>query len=66
MKASLIYYKKFRKSLEDERYELNYYEPCVPNNIIKVIHMTVCFHVDDCKLTHKSPKVVENLIMCLK
>ena len=66
MKEILLYYKKFRNSIEDERYEFNSYETCVSNNIIKVIQMTVCFHEYNCKLTHKSPKLVGKLITCLK
>jgi hypothetical protein len=28
--------------------------------------MTICFHVDDCILSHKSPKAVDDMIACLK
>ena len=49
IKEILIDYKKFRKSLEDEGYEFNPYDPYVDNNTIKGSHMTVCFHVDDFK-----------------
>ena len=31
MKACLLYYEKFRKSLEDEGYEFNPYDPYVSN-----------------------------------
>ena len=65
IKASLLYYKKFRKSLEDEGYEFNPYGPCIANNIIKVSQMTVCFYVDNCKLIHKIPKVVGRMIIWL-
>ena len=47
MTASLLYYKKFRKSLEYDGYEFNHYDPCVVNNIIKGSHMTVFFHLYD-------------------
>ena len=64
--AILLYYKKFRRSLEDECYKFNPYDPCVANNITKVSNMTVCFHVDDCKLIHKIPKLVGKTITWLK
>ena len=35
MTESLLYYKKFRKSIEDEGYKFNPYEPYVSRNIIK-------------------------------
>ena len=66
MMASLLYYKKFRNSLEDEGYEFNLHDPCVANVIIKGIQITVFFHVDDCKLSHKIPKVVGKMITWLK
>ena len=56
--ASLLYYHKFRKILELEGYELNPYEPCVTNRNINNKEMKIFFHVDDCKLIHKSTKVV--------
>ena len=62
MMASLIYYKKFRKSIENEGYEFNPYEPCVANKIIKVSQMNVFFHVEDCKLSHMRPKIFVKMI----
>ena len=62
MMASLIYYKKFRKSIENEGYEFNPYEPCVANKIIKVSQMNVFFHVEDCKLSHMRPKIFFKMI----
>ena len=64
--SSLLYYKKFRKSLEDEGHEFNPYDLCVANNIIKVSQMNVCFHVDYCNLRHKIPKVVGKTIAWIK
>ena len=66
MTASLIYYKKFMKSLEDEGYEFNHYDPCVDKNITKGIQMNVCLHVDYFNLSHKRPKVVRKTITWLK
>ena len=28
--------------------------------------MTVCFHVDDCKLSHESPEVIDETIAWLR
>jgi len=51
MVASLLYYRKFTKSLMSIGFELNPYDPCVANKIIEGEQMTICFHVDDCKLS---------------
>jgi hypothetical protein len=66
MVASLLYYRKFCKSLKDIGFEFNPYDPCVANKIIKGKQMTICFHVDDCKLSHKSPKEMDKMIKWLK
>ena len=59
LEESLLYFKNFRKSLRDESYEFNPYDPCVANKITKVIQMAVCFHF---KLSYKIPKVVVETI----
>ena len=53
MMASLLYYHKFRKRLDLEGYEFNPYGPCVINNIINNNQTTICFHVNDYKLSQK-------------
>jgi hypothetical protein len=65
MVAALLYYKKFVKNLTDEGFKLNPYDGCVANKIIKGKQMTICFHVDDCKISHVSTKVVDETIVWL-
>jgi hypothetical protein len=66
MVASLLYYRKFCKSLTEKGFEFNPYDPCVANKIIKGKQMTICFHVDDCKLSHKHSKEMDKMIQWLK
>jgi hypothetical protein len=66
MVASLLYYKKFSKSLISYGFEFNPYDPCVANKMIDGSQLTICFHVDDCKLSHVSPKVMDDMIAWLK
>jgi hypothetical protein len=66
MVASLLYYRKFTKSLTEIGFELNPYDPCVANKIIKGEQMTICFHVDDCKLSHRKSKVMDKMIKWLR
>jgi hypothetical protein len=56
MVASLLYYHKFTKSLMSVGFEINPYNPCVVNKIVDGMQMTICFHVDDCKLSHHSSR----------
>jgi hypothetical protein len=62
MVALLLCYKKFVKSLKLNGFRLNPYVPCMANKQVKVEQWTVCFHVDDCKISHLIPKVVDKTI----
>ena len=44
---------------------MNPYNPCVWNKMIDG-KMTICFHVDDCKLSHVSPKAIDKTIDWLR
>jgi hypothetical protein len=62
MVASLLYYHKSTKSLTESGFKLNLYDPCVANKMIKGKQMMICFHVDDCKLSHLMPNVMDQMI----
>jgi hypothetical protein len=66
MVASLLYYRKFVKSLTDIGFVMNPYDPCVANKMIEGDQMTICFHVDDCKLIHHKTKVMNSMIEYLR
>jgi hypothetical protein len=62
MVALLLYYKKFVKSMKSKGFRLNPYDPCVANKQVKGEQLTVCFHVDDCKISHLISKFVDKTI----
>jgi hypothetical protein len=64
--ASLLYYRKFTNSLKKHGYEMNPYDPCVWNKLIDGKQCTICFHVDDCKISHVSSKVLDKTIEWLR
>jgi hypothetical protein len=66
MVASLLYYRKFVKSLTDIDFVINPYDMCVANNMIEGDQMTICFHVEDCKISHRKNKVMDSIIEYLK
>jgi hypothetical protein len=66
MVAALLCYKKFVKSLVKQGFKLNLYDRCVTNKIVKRKQITVCFHVDDCKLSHEHSKVFDETITWLR
>ena len=65
MVASLIYYNKFVKKLKRNGLQLNTYDICVVNSLLNDNQKTICFHVDDCKISHQDSKVNEEFINTL-
>jgi hypothetical protein len=66
MVAGLLYNQKFIKSLTDIDFVINPYDPCVANKKIEGEQMTIGFHVDDCKLSHRKTKVMDSIIDFLR
>ena len=44
----------------------NPYEPCIANKVINGKQCTICWHVDDNKISHEDPKVVDEVIKMIK
>jgi hypothetical protein len=66
MVTSLLCCKKFTKSFISYGFEFNPYHPYVANKMMEGSQMTICFHVDDCKLSHVNPKVMGGVVAWLK
>ncbi len=66
MVTALLYYKKFAKSLTKQGYKINPYDGCMANKMVKGKQITICFHVDDCKISHESSKVIDDTIDWLR
>jgi hypothetical protein len=66
MIASLLYYQKFVKILMDSDFVINPYDLYVANNKIEGEQMTICFHADDCKLSHFKTKFMDSMIEYLR
>ena len=57
LEASLLWYRKFKRELEEIGFEFNNYEPCVANRVMKNNQHTIRFHVDNVMFSHINPKV---------
>jgi hypothetical protein len=66
LNAALLSYKKLIGHLGDWGFVMNPYDPCVWNRMIDGKQMTVAFHVDDMKISHKDPKHVNDVIERLR
>ena len=43
-------------------FKINFYDPCVANKLVGGKQLTVCWHVDDLKISHVNKHVVTKLI----
>ena len=57
-----MFYNKLRKDLEDSGFVVNPYDPCVANKEVRGSQITVVWHVDDMKISHKQPEVVSSFM----
>ena len=55
LRSALLFYRKLVAELESAGFKLNPYDPCVANKTINDKQMTVCWHVDDLKVSHVDP-----------
>jgi hypothetical protein len=58
MKSALLFYQKIVADLKTVRFTINPYDPCVTNKMVNGHQMTICWHVDDLLVGHKSSTVV--------
>ena len=66
MMSSLLWYETFVTQLEKMDFTLNPYDPCVANAMIEGSQCTICWYVDDTKISHKKKEVVEGIIDILE
>ena len=62
LRSALLFYLKLVADLEGQGFRLNPYDPCVANKVIDGGQMTLTFHVDDIKISHRDPAQVDDLI----
>ena len=62
LQSALLWYETFVTCLKDIGFEINKYDPCVANKIINGKQCTICWYVDDTKISHVDPKVVSWVI----
>jgi hypothetical protein len=60
--SALVFYKKFASDLIKYGFNLNPYDPCIANKMVNDAQITVLWHVDDLKMSHKEKKTVDDFI----
>jgi hypothetical protein len=66
MKSAIIWYNTFTTTLKDLGFRLNPYDPCIANKMINGHQCTIAWYVDDNKISHRDPKVVDSIIAAIE
>ena len=62
VQSALLWYELYTKTLQEMGFILNPHDLCVANSEIEGSQCTICWYVDYNKISHKSKKVIENVI----
>ena len=63
LRKAMLLYKNLRRNLEEIGLEINPYDPFLANIMINSSQMTVCWNVDDLKVSHKEESDVDAFVM---
>jgi hypothetical protein len=66
VKSALLWYELFTGTLKKMGFVLNPYDSCVANCMIDGAQCTICWYVDDTKISHVDSKVVTKVIKQLE
>ena len=62
LESALLWYELYSSTLVGMGFKLNPYDLCVANKMIDGSQCTITFYVDDNKISHKRPEVVQKVI----
>jgi len=62
VQSALLWYELYSTTLKEIGFELNPYDLCVANTTIKGKQCTICWYVDDNKISHEDQEVVDSVI----
>lgn len=66
LKSALLFYRKLVSDMKSIGFELNPYDPCVANRVANGKQLTICWHVDDLKISHVDRLIVDNTVNWFK
>ena len=62
IQTALLWYETFSTCLRANGFKLNPYNLCIANKILNVKQCTICWNVDDSKISHEDSKVMSEVI----
>ena len=64
--SAILWYTMLSEFFVDQGFTINPYEPCIANKTIDGTQFTICWFVDDLKLSHVNEKVVDKMIKTIE
>ena len=65
LRAARLFWEKLSTKLKEWGFIMNRYDPCVTNKVINGTQMTVAWHVDDLKVSHKKLSAIQEFAALL-
>jgi hypothetical protein len=62
LRSALLFYEKIVGDLKSQGFEINPYDPCMADKIIKGEQFTMTWHFDNIKMSHKDSNEVTKVI----
>ena len=66
IQVALLWYETFVTCLKVNGFKPNKYDPCISNKMVTGKQCVIFWHIDDNKISHENPKVVDSIIKILK
>ena len=66
IESALQWYNLYKITLKSEGFVVNPYDFCVANKVINRKQCTITWYVDDNKLSHDDPKVMDSVLSMIK
>jgi hypothetical protein len=63
LQAALLFWQDLTSQMEKWGFKLNPYDWCVTNKMVSGKQCTILWHVDDLKIWHVDPEVVEDILV---
>jgi hypothetical protein len=64
--SAMLFYKKLVADLTKYGFEINPFDLCVANKVLKGHKMTLSWHVDDLKISHIDSKMIDKFVLWVK
>ena len=62
IESAMLWYNLYVTTLKDMGFTLNPYDRCVANKLVNGTQCTMCWYIDDNKLSHKDSRVVDSIL----